>query len=136
MIKMKKRIDLKLFSILCIALLTILMLSTWAFAEKNDKVQELIVAEEGGSVTLGDVTVTFDPGVLSKDTKIKIKDVGDGVYQLGPEIKVNGTVTIEFADAPEGESEVETSVKGKDVSLTCTDGTIETDHFSRYRGGW
>ncbi len=133
---MKKRIDLKLFSILCIALLTILMLSTWAFAEKNDKVQELIVAEEGGSVTLGDVTVTFDPGVLSKDTKIKIKDVGDGVYQLGPEIKVNGTVTIEFADAPEGESEVETSVKGKDVSLTCTDGTIETDHFSRYRGGW
>jgi len=133
---MKKRIDLKLFSILCIALLTILMLSTWAFAEKNDKVQELIVAEEGGSVTLGDVTVTFDPGVLSKDTKIKIKDVGDGVYQLGPEIKVNGTVTIEFADAPEGESEVETSVKGKDVSLTCTDGTIETDHFSRYRGAW
>ncbi len=133
---MKKRIDLKLFSILCIALLTILMLSTWAFAEKNDKVQELIVAEEGGSVTLGDVTVTFDPGVLSKDTKIKIKDLGDGVYQLGPEIKVNGTVTIEFADAPEGESEVETSVKGKDVSLTCTDGTIETDHFSRYRGGW
>ena len=133
---MKKRIDLKLFSILCIALLTILMLSTWAFAEKNDKVQELIVAEEGGSVTLGDVTVTFDPGVLSKDTKIKIKDLGDGVYQLGPEIKVNGTVTIEFADAPEGESEVETSVKGKDVSLTCTDGTIETDHFSRYRGAW
>ena len=133
---MKKRIDLKLFSNLCIALLTILMLSTWAFAEKNDKVQELIVAEEGGSVTLGDVTVTFDPGVLSKDTKIKIKDLGDGVYQLGPEIKVNGTVTIEFADAPEGESEVETSVKGKDVSLTCTDGTIETDHFSRYRGGW
>jgi len=133
---MKKRIDLKLFSILCIALLTILMLSTWAFAEKNDKVQELIVAEEGGSVTLGDVTVTFDPGVLSKDTKIKIKDLDDGVYQLGPSIKVNGTVTIEFADAPEGESEVETSVKGKDVSLTCTDGTIETDHFSRYRGGW
>ncbi len=133
---MKKRIDLKLFSILCIALLTILMLSTWAFAEKNDKVQELIVAEEGGSVTLGDVTVTFDPGVLSKDTKIKIKDLGDGVYQLGPEIKVDGTVTIEFADAPEGESEVETSVKGKDVSLTCTDGTIETDHFSRYRGAW
>jgi len=133
---MKKRIDLKLFSILCIALLTILMLSTWAFAEKNDKVQELIVAEEGGSVTLGDVTITFDPGVLSKDTKIKIKDLGDGVYQLGPEIKVNGTVTIEFADAPEGESEVETSVKGKDVSLICTDGTIETDHFSRYRGAW
>ena len=133
---MKKRIDLKLLSILCIALLTILMLSTWAFAEKNEKVQELIVAEEGGSVTLGDVTVTFDPGVLSKDTKIKIKDLGDGVYQLGPEIKVNGTVTIEFADAPEGESEVETSVKGKDVSLTCTDGTIETDHFSRYRGAW
>jgi hypothetical protein len=136
MIKMKKRIDLKLLSILCIALLTILMLSTWAFAEKNEKVQELIVAEEGGSVTLGDVTITFDPGVLSKDTKIKIKDLGDGVYQLGPEIKVNGTVTIEFADAPEGESEVETSVKGKDVSLTCTDGTIETDHFSRYRGAW
>jgi len=133
---MKKRIDLKLLSILCIALLTILMLSTWAFAEKNEKVQELIVAEEGGSVTLGDVTITFDPGVLSKDTKIKIKDLGDGVYQLGPEIKVNGTVTIEFADAPEGESEVETSVKGKDVSLTCTDGTIETDHFSRYRGAW
>ena len=133
---MKKRIDFKLFSILCIAFLTILMLSTWAFAEKNEKVQELIVAEEGGSVTLGDVTITFDPGVLSKDTKIKIKDLGDGVYQLGPEIKVNGTVTIEFADAPEGESEVETSVKGKDVSLTCTDGTIETDHFSRYRGAW
>ena len=133
---MKKRIDLKLLSILCIALLTILMLSTWAFAEKNEKVQELIVAEEGGSVTLGDVTVTFDPGVLSKDTKIKIKDLGDGVYQLGPSIKVDGTVTIEFADAPEGESEVETSVKGKDVSLTCTDGTIETDHFSRYRGAW
>jgi len=133
---MKKRIDLKLLSILCIALLTILMLSTWAFAEKNEKVQELIVAEEGGSVTLGDVTITFDPGVLSKDTKIKIKDLGDGVYQLGPEIKVNGTVTIEFADAPEGESEVETSVKGKDVSLICTDGTIETDHFSRYRGAW
>lgn len=133
---MKKRIDLKLFLILCIALITILMLSTWAFAEKNDKAQELIVAEEGGSVTLGDVTVTFDPGVLSKDTKIKIKDCGDGVYQFGPNIKVNGTVTIEFADAPEGESEVETSVKGKDVSLTCTDGTTETNHFSRYRACW
>lgn len=123
----------KLFSIICMTLVVLLMLSSWTFAEKKEKVQEWVDAEEGGSVTLGDVTVTFEPGVLSKDTKIKIMDLGDGVYQLGPEVKVNGTFTIEFADAPEGESEVETFEKGEYVTLSSSDGVVETDHFSRYR---
>ncbi len=123
----------KLFSIICMTLVVLLILTSWTFAEKKEKVQEWVDAEEGGSVTLGDVTVTFDPGVLSKDTKIKIMDLGDGVYQLGPEIKVNGTFTIEFADAPEEESEIETFKKGEYVTLSSSDGVVETNHFSRYR---
>lgn len=133
---MRNKVGFKFFAITCMILLVLLMLSSWAFAEKKEKVQEWVDAEEGGSVTLGDVTVTFDPGVLSKDTKIKIMDLGDGTYQLGPEIKVNGTITIEFADAPEGESEVETVKKGEHITLISSDGVVETDHFSRYRGSW
>jgi len=112
------------------------MLSAWTFAEKKEMVQEWIVAEEGGSVTLGEVTITFEPGVLSKDTKIHIIYFGDNMYQFGPEIKVDGTFTIIFADAPAGESEIETFKNGEWVTLICDGGVLETDHFSRYRGCW
>jgi len=133
---MKNKVGFKVFSITCMILLILLMLSAWTFAEKKEMVQELIVAEEGGPVTLGEVTITFEPGVLSKDTKIHIIYFGDGVYQFGPEIKVDGTFTIIFADAPEGESEIETFKNGEWVTLICIDGYVETDHFSRYRGCW
>lgn len=58
------------------AVLALLALTAWAFAEKKDMVQEWVSAEEGGSVSLGNVTVTFEPGVLPKDTKITIIDFG------------------------------------------------------------
>jgi len=135
-IYMRNKAGFKFYVILCMVALAILVLSAWAFAEKKDMVQEWIVAEEGGSVTLGDVTITFDPGVLPKDTKITIIDFGDGLYQFGPDIKVNGTFTIYFADAPEGESEVATFEKGEWLTFACIDGYVETDHFCRYRGCW
>ncbi len=99
-------------------------------------VQEWINAEEGGEITLEDVTITFDPGILTKDTKIRVIYFGDGEYQFGPEINVNGTFTLYFADAPSGESVVMTFKQGEWVELDCIDGYVETNHFSRYCGAW
>ena len=132
---MKKRMNLKLLSVLCVVVLVFLVLSTFAFSAKKEKVEEWI-GVEGGSITLEDVTITFDPGVLTKDTKIHAIYFGDGTYQFGPEIKVNGTFTLYFADAPAGESVVLTFKQGEWVELTCFDGYVETNHFSRYRGAW
>jgi len=133
---MKKKIDFKLLSILCVVALIFMAISTFAFSAKKEMVQEWIYADEGGEITLKDVTITFDSGVLTKDTKIHITYFGDGEYQFGPEIKVNGTFTLYFADAPEGESVVMTFKQGEWVELSCIDGYVETDHFSRYRGCW
>lgn len=135
MMQMKKRLDLKLLSVLCVIVLVFLALSTFAFSAKKEKVEEWI-GVEGGSITLEDVTITFDSGILTKDTKIFVIYFGDGVYQFGPEIKVNGTFTLYFADAPAGESVIMTFKQGEWVELTCIDGYVETDHFSRYRGAW
>ena len=129
---MKKKIDLKLLSILCVIVLVFLALSTSALSAKKEKVEEWI-GVEGGSITLEDVTITFDSGVLTKDTKIFIIYFGDGLYQFGPEVKVDGTFTLYFDDAPAGESSVMTFKQGEWVELTCIDGYVETDHFSRYR---
>ncbi len=130
---MKKRTDLKLLSILCVVVLVFLALSTIAFSAKKEKVEEWI-GIEGGSITLEDVTITFGSGILTKDTKIHIIYFGDGVYQFGPEIKVNGTFTLYFANAPAGESVIWTWKQGEWVELSIFDGYVETDHFSRYRG--
>ena len=92
MIKMKKRVYLKLLSVLFVIALVLLALSTFAFSAKKERVEEWI-GVEGGSITLEDVTITFGPDVLTKDTKIFIIYVGDDVYQFGPEIKVNGSIT-------------------------------------------
>ena len=133
---MKKRMNLKLLSVLCVVILVFLALSTFSFSAKKEMIQELINAEEGGEITLEDVTITFDPGILTKDTKIRVIYFGDGEYQFGPEIKVNGTFTLYFADAPSGESVVMTFKQGEWVELDCIDGYVETNHFSRYCGAW
>jgi len=133
---MKRRTGLKLLSILCVLALVFMAMSTFAFSAKKEKVQEWIYADEGGEITLEGLTVTFDAGVLKKNTKIHIMYFGDGVYQLGPEIKVNGTFTMLFTDAPPGESVVMTFKKGEWIELECIDGIVETDHFSRYHGAW
>lgn len=135
-IKMKNKASYKFYVTLCIVVLSLLVLSAWAFAEKKDMVQEWVSAEEGGTVSLGSVIITFDPGILPKDTKISIIDFGDGVYQFGPDIKVNDTFTIFFADAPEGELEVTTFKNGEWITFACIDGYVVTDHFCRYRGCW
>jgi len=132
---MKRNIDLKLLSVLCVIVLVFLALSTFALSAKKEKVEEWIGAE-GGSITLEDVTITFDSGILTKDTKIFIIYFGDNVYQFGPEIKVDGTFTLYFADAPAGESVVMTFEQGEWVEISCIDGYVEADHFSRYRGAW
>ena len=130
---MKKRLDLKFLSVLCVVVLVFLALSTSTLSAKKEKVEEWISAEEGGFITLGDVTITFGPNVLTKDTKIFIIYFGDGLYQFGPEIKVNGTFTLYFADAPAGESVIMIFEQGEWVELSCIDGYVETDSFSRYR---
>ena len=132
---MTKRLDLKLLSVLFVIVLIFLALSTSALSAKKEKVEEWI-GVEGDSITLEDVTITFDSGVLTKDTKIFIIYFGDGLYQFGPEVKVDGTFILYFADAPAGESAVMTFKQGEWIELTCVDGYVETDHFSRYRGGW
>lgn len=132
---MKKRMNLKLLSVLLVVVLVFMAISTFAFSAKKEKVEEWI-GVEGGSITLEDVTITFGSGILTKDTKIHIIYFGDGVYQFGPEIKVNGTFTLYFADAPSGESVIMTFKQGEWVELDCIDGHVETNHFSRYRGGW
>jgi len=131
---MKKRMNLKLLSVLCVITLVFLALSVSAFSK--ERVDELINAEEGGEITLGNVTITFGPDILSKDTKIFVIDFGDGVYQFGPEIKVNGTFTLYFADAPKGKSVVLTFREGEWIELECKNGYVETNHFSRYCGAW
>jgi hypothetical protein len=133
--QMKKKIDLELLSVLCVIVLVFLALSTSALSAKKEKVEEWI-GVEGGSITLEDVTITFDSGILTKDTKIFIIYFGDNVYQFGPEIKVDGTFTLYFADAPSGESVLMTFKQGEWVELTCINGYVESDHFSRYRGAW
>jgi hypothetical protein len=133
--QMKKKIDLELLSVLCVIVLVFLALSTSALSAKKEKVEEWI-GVEGGSITLEDVTITFDSGILTKDTKIFIIYFGDNVYQFGPEIKVDGTFTLYFADAPSGESVLMTFKQGEWVGLTCINGYVESDHFSRYRGAW
>ena len=128
--QVKKKIDLKLLSILCVIVLVFLALSTSALSAKKEKVEEWISAEEGGSITLEDVTITFGPNVLTKDTKIFIIYFGDDVYQFGPEIKVNGSFTLYFDNET---TEVWIFKQGEWVELSCVDGYVETDHFSRYR---
>lgn len=129
---MKRRLDLKLLSILCVVVIVFLAISTFAFSAKKEKVQEWI-GVEGGSITLENVTITFAANVLTKDTKIHIIYFGDGEYQFGPEIQVNGTYTVCFSDAPE---KVFTFRQGEWVEVDDYDGSgcFETDHFSRYRG--
>ncbi|OGD17288.1 hypothetical protein A2V47_01070 [Candidatus Atribacteria bacterium RBG_19FT_COMBO_35_14] len=130
---MKKRIDFKLLSILFLIVLVFFALSTFAMTAKKEMVQEWISAKDGGSITLEGVTITFGPGILKKDTKIHIIYFGDGEYQFGPEIKINGTFTICFEVAPE---KVFTFRQGEWVEVDDYDGSgcFETDHFSRYRG--
>ena len=132
MIKMKKRINLKLLSILCMIVLVFLALSNFAFSAKKERVEELIIAEVGGSITLEGVTITFGPNVLTRNTKIFIIYFGDNLYQFGPEIKVDGTFTICFDEPPD---KVITFKQGEWVEVDEYDGgCLETDHFSRYRG--
>jgi len=129
---MKKRLDLKLLSILCVVVIVFLALSTLAFSAKPEKVEEWIGAE-GGSITLENVTITFGPNVLTKDTKIFIIYFGDNMYQFGPEIHINGTFTVCFEEQPD---KVFTFLQGEWVEVDDYDGSgcFETDHFSRYRG--
>ena len=130
---MKKRLDFKLLPVLCVIVLVFLVLSTSAFSDKKEKVEEWI-GVEGGVISLeGRVTITFGPDVLTKDTKIFIIYFGDGVYQFGPEIKVNGTFTVCFDDPPD---QVLTFKQGEWVEVDdyTGSGCFETDHFSRYRG--
>jgi hypothetical protein len=128
---MKKRIDLKLLSVLCVIVLVFLVLSTSAFSDKKEKVEEWI-GVEGGVISLeGRVSITFGPNVLTKDTKVFIIYFGDGLYQFGPEIKVDGTFTVCFDDPP---NEVLTFEQGEWIEVVEYDGgCLETDHFSRYR---
>ena len=133
MMQMKKRLDLKLLSILCVVVLVFLALSTFALSGKVEKVEEWI-GVEGGYITLeGHVTITFEPNVLTKDTKIFIIYFGDNMYQFGPEIHINGTFTVCFEEQPD---KVVTFKKGEWVEVDDYDGSgcFETDHFSRYRG--
>ncbi|MBU4602704.1 hypothetical protein KKA86_06355 [bacterium] len=132
---MKKRLDLKLLSVLCVIVLVLLALSTSAFSGKVEKVEEWI-GVEGGYITLeGHVTITFEPNVLTKDTKIFIIYFGEGLYQFGPEIKVDGTFTVCFDDPP---VTVVTFKQGEWVEVDDYNGSgcFKTDHFSRYRGAW
>ena len=130
---MKKRFDLRLLSVLCVVVLVFLDLSTFAFSAKKEMVEEWISAKVGGSIALEGVTITFGPNVLTKDTKIHIIYFGDGEYQFGPEIQVNGTYTVCFEEAPE---KVFTFRQGEWIEVDDYDGSgcFETNHFSRYRG--
>jgi len=129
---MKKRLDLRLLSILCVVVIVFLTLSTFAFSAKIERVEEWI-GEEGGSITLKNVTITFNSGVLTKDTKIFIIYFGDNIYQFGPEIKIDGTFTVCFDDDPP--DKVETFKQGEWIEVDdYNGGCFETDHFSRYRG--
>ena len=130
---MNKRIDFKLLSILFLIVLVFFAISTSVFSGKVEKVEEWI-GVNGGVISLeGHVTITFEENVLTKDTKIFIIYFGEGLYQFGPEIKVNGTFTVCFDDPPD---KVVTFKQGEWVEVDDYDGSgcFETDHFSRYRG--
>ena len=128
---MKKRFDLKLLSILCVVVLVFLAVSTFALSAKKDRVEEWI-GVDGGSITLENVTITFEANVLTRDTKIFIIYFGDDTYLFGPEIHIDGTFTVCFEDLPE---KVFTFVKGEWVEVDGYEGgCFDTDHFSRYRG--
>jgi len=132
---MKKRMNLKLLSVLCVIVLVFLALSTSALSAKKEKVEEWI-GVDGGVISLeGHVTITFEENVLTKDTKIFIIYFGEGLYQFGPEIKVDGTFTVCFEVAPD---KVVTFKQGEWVEVDDYDGSgcFETNHFSRYRGSW
>jgi len=127
---MKKRLDLKLLSILCVVVLVFLAVSTFALSAKKERVEEWI-GVEGGSITLENVTITFEAGVLTKDTKIHIIYFGDGEYQFGPEIHIDGTFTVCFEVPPD---QLFTFVKGEWIEVDGYEGgCFDTDHFSRYR---
>jgi len=133
---MKKRLDLKFLSVLCVVVLVFLALSTSTLSAKKEKVEEWISAEEGGSITLEDVTITFGPNVLTKDTKIFIIDFGNGVYQCGPEIKIEEgkTFTLFFESLEDVEvTWIETFIQGEWEKLECNYGEVVINHFSRYR---
>jgi len=130
---MKRRMNLKLLSVLCVIVLVFLALSTSVFSGKVEKVEEWI-GVDGGVISLdGHVTITFEENVLTKDTKIFIIYFGEGLYQFGPEIKVNGTFTVCFDGPP---VTVVTFKQGEWIEVDDYDGSgcFETDHFSRYRG--
>ena len=130
---MKRRMNLKLLSVLCVIVLVFLALSTSVFSGKVEKVEEWI-GVDGGVISLdGHVTITFEENVLTKDTKIFIIYFGEGLYQFGPEIKVNGTFTVCFDEPP---VTVVTFKQGEWIEVDDYDGSgcFETDHFSRYRG--
>jgi len=129
---MKKRLDLKLLSILCVVVLVFLAVEAFALSAKKERVEEWIDAS-GGVITLeGRVTITFGENVLAKNTKIFIIYFGDGLYQFGPEIKVDGTFTVCFNEPP---VMVETFKQGEWIEVDSFDGStcFKTDHFSRYR---
>jgi len=127
---MKKSLDLRLLFILCVVVIVFLALSTFAFSAKPDRVEEWIGAE-GGSITCENVTITFEPDVLTKDTKIFIIYFGEGEYLFGPEIHIDGTFTVCFDGQPD---RVITFAQGEWVEVDdYNGGCFETDHFSRYR---
>ena len=128
---MKKRLDLKLLSILCVVVLVFLAVSTFALSAKKDRVEEWI-GVDGGSITLENVTITFEANVLTRDTKIFIIYFGDDTYLFGPEIHIDGTFTVCFNKPP---VMVETFKQGEWIEVDSFDGStcFETDHFSRYR---
>jgi len=120
---------------LCVVVLVFLALSTFAFSAKKEIAEDWI-GVGGGSITLEDVTITFDPGVLTKDTKIHAIYFGDGVYQFGPEIKIEDgkTFTLFFESlVDEGVTWIETFKQGEWEKIECNYGYVETNHFSRYR---
>jgi len=134
---MKKRFELRLLSILCVIILVFLALSVSGFSGNKERVEEWI-GEEGGFISLdGRVTIEFGEGVLAKKTKIFIIDFGDGLYQFGPEVKVEDGMffTVCFAEPP---ISIETFKRGEWIEVESYDGSacFETDHFSRYRGAW
>ena len=47
-------------------------------AAKKEKAQEWISASTGGEISLEDITISFEPGVLEKDVKIHNLYFGEG----------------------------------------------------------
>ena len=131
---MKKRLNLKLLSVLCVVVIAFLALSTFALSAKPVRVEAWIGAG-GGDITLRNVSIHFEPNVLTKDTKIFIIDFGNNEYQFGSEIHIEDDTffTVCFTVPP---TKVITFIKGEWVEVDGYDGSgcFETNHFSRYRG--